>query len=145
MLELIDEVTNRPRTRGYGSARRWTMSTNLGRYWSTFPSTELLEHAVAEWMPVDAAIAIDSDLPLVELADHFSSMIQFGIRGAEINNHSLDPSHLDAWLDALAPDNREAWLGPCRVWPGGSTGAPPSNGDSLNAARQLRGSESSRC
>ena len=113
VLELIDEVTNRPPHTWIWKRTALDDEHEFGPLLVDISQVpELLDHAVAEWMPVDAAIAIDSDLPLVELADHFSSMIQFGIRGAEINNHSLDPNHLDAWLDALAPDNREAWLGP---------------------------------
>ncbi|MBK4998193.1 DUF4123 domain-containing protein [Pseudomonas sp. S31] len=78
----------------------------------TATAPDLAHHAIAVWQPLGAVIAMDSDASLMDLADHFTSMVQFLLPSQVVAKHDIQPNHLSAWLAGLDDDQRETWLGP---------------------------------
>ncbi|WP_175892697.1 DUF4123 domain-containing protein [Burkholderia cepacia] len=72
----------------------------------------LMQHALAEWVPVGGAVVIGADADLDTLATHLSSLVQIALPDESQAHLDIQPHHLAAWLDALDEDQRNVWLGP---------------------------------
>ncbi|MFK0311005.1 DUF4123 domain-containing protein [Pseudomonas sp. NPDC090233] len=113
LLELMDEVTGR-----IEHAWVWKDTAMDGDYEfgpllvDVSNAPDLQRHALTNWAPIGAVIALDADVSLAALSEHFTSLLEVTLEDQQPATHQLKPDHLGAWLDALDEAHRTAWLGP---------------------------------
>ena len=73
--------------------------------------TALIHHAQAQWAPADGVLFIGAECGMDELHRHLTSNVHIVMPDRGQALFAFIPGQLDAWLQALAPEHRESWLG----------------------------------